>query len=253
MIDKIFAEHKKRIITGLSLIGVVAIIALIDNLFLTWLFFGVAFMGAFYESMKLFKVDEDYLYVIALVFWLIAYFYPNPDNLIFLVLIGVASVRAYNKTVDLKIIYPFLYPSVSFLFLLSLYKDFGMGIVIWLVLIVAITDTGAYFVGKSIGVSPFSETSPNKTMEGVVGGVLLATLISSFYGWLYLSFLMAFIISFVVSISSVFGDLFESYLKREANVKDSGNILPGHGGILDRTDGYLFGAVVLVVLLRGFA
>ena len=48
----------------------------------------------------------------------------------------------------------------------------------------------------------------------------------------------------------MFGDLFESYLKREADVKDSGTILPGHGGVLDRTDGYLFGAIVMLVLLR---
>jgi phosphatidate cytidylyltransferase len=60
----------------------------------------------------------------------------------------------------------------------------------------------------------------------------------------------AIIVSAIVSLSSVFGDLYESYLKREAGVKDSGNILPGHGGVLDRVDGYLFGAIVMLVLLR---
>ena len=64
------------------------------------------------------------------------------------------------------------------------------------------------------------------------------------------SFFTAVLISLIVSVASVFGDLFESYLKREANVKDSGDILPGHGGILDRTDGYLFGGIVMLVLLR---
>ncbi len=54
----------------------------------------------------------------------------------------------------------------------------------------------------------------------------------------------------MVAVSSIFGDLFESYLKREAGVKDSGNILPGHGGVLDRTDGYLFAGIVMVVLIR---
>ena len=57
-------------------------------------------------------------------------------------------------------------------------------------------------------------------------------------------------LSLIYGIVSQFGDFFESYLKREAEVKDSGNILPGHGGILDRTDGYLFGGIVMLILLR---
>ena len=61
---------------------------------------------------------------------------------------------------------------------------------------------------------------------------------------------IAFIVTLLTSIASVFGDLFESYLKREAGVKDSGDILPGHGGILDRIDGYIFGAPMMVIALR---
>jgi phosphatidate cytidylyltransferase len=66
------------------------------------------------------------------------------------------------------------------------------------------------------------------------------------------SFLLSLVVALLVSTSSIFGDLFESYLKRNANIKDSGNILPGHGGVLDRLDGYLFGAVVMVLLLGAF-
>jgi len=213
---------------------------------------GVAFIFSFYEAMKLFRVEGDYLYVIAIILWILAYFYPNPDDLIFLVLIVISSIIAYNRSLEFKILYPFLYPTVSFLFLLELYND-GIILLIWLVVIVALTDTGAYFVGKSIGQTPFSLTSPKKTLEGVMGGVLIATIVGAFVGLYSVEFLTAFIISFFVSLSSVFGDLFESYLKREAGVKDSGDILPGHGGVLDRMDGYLFGGIILVILFRGFA
>ena len=65
-----------------------------------------------------------------------------------------------------------------------------------------------------------------------------------------ISTLGAIVISVVVAIASVFGDLFESYLKRLAKIKDSGDILPGHGGILDRTDGYLFAGVIMLLILR---
>ena len=145
---------------------------------------------------------------------------------------------------------PLLYPTASFLFLLSLYSEYGTMTLLWLLVIVASTDIGAYFVGKSIGKTKFCETSPNKTIEGVIGGVVFAVILGTLFSTNGISFVNALIISAIVSITSIFGDLFESYLKREADVKDSGTILPGHGGILDRTDGYLFGAIVMLVLLR---
>ena len=145
---------------------------------------------------------------------------------------------------------PLLYPTASFLFLLSLYSEYGTMTLLWLLIIVASTDIGAYFVGKSIGKTKFCETSPNKTIEGVIGGVVFAVIFGTLFSINEISFVNALIISGIVSITSIFGDLFESYLKREADVKDSGTILPGHGGVLDRTDGYLFGAIAMLVLLR---
>ena len=111
---------------------------------------------------------------------------------------------------------------------------------LWLLIAVAVTDIGAYFVGKSIGKTPFCPTSPKKTMEGVVGGVLIATVTATFVGTTIVDIEKALLISLLASLASVFGDLFESSLKRQAGVKDSGTILPGHGGVLDRIDGYLF-------------
>jgi phosphatidate cytidylyltransferase len=137
------------------------------------------------------------------------------------------------------------------LFILTMYQEYGVLSLLWLLVVVAATDVGAYAVGKSIGKTPFSETSPNKTIEGVLGGIAVATVAGMFVGLSLVDLGVSLIISFMVAVSSIFGDLFESLLKREAGVKDSGDILPGHGGVLDRIDGYLFGAIVMLVLLRG--
>ena len=133
---------------------------------------------------------------------------------------------------------------------LGLYKDFGIYSVVWLIIVVAFTDTFAYFSGKYLGKTKFSPTSPNKTWEGVAGGIIAGTIFGSVAGLYFNGFLFALTLSFFVSFFSVFGDLFESYLKRGANLKDSGNIFPGHGGVLDRLDGYLFGVVILYIGMK---
>lgn len=249
----IYESNKQRVLTGLLMVAFALFFAVLDNAFVTWLVLGAVYVFAFYEAMKLFGIDDNKLYVYAVLLWLVAFIYPNPDDLIYLVLIGMLGFMAYNKMTDFKPLLPFLYPSVSMLFLYALYHDFGMRVLVWLVVVVALTDTGAYFVGKSIGKTPFSPTSPNKTLEGVLGGVLIASVAGAFLGTFFVSFALAFCISIATSVASVFGDLFESLLKREAGIKDSGNLFPGHGGMLDRLDGYLFGVIVMVILLRGFA
>lgn len=246
----IIKESSTRIKTGVVLIIAMIIIGYIDSYFVMWLLFGTMLMISISEAKKLFQLDSDSIYVYSALLWFAAYFYPNPEDLIFIVAIGYASQLAYKKTLDKKMFLPLFYPTASFLFLLSLYSEYGVMTLLWLLVIVASADTGAYFVGKSIGKTKFSETSPNKTIEGVIGGVVIAIILGSFFANDNLHIVSAILVSAIVALSSVFGDLYESYLKREAGIKDSGDILPGHGGILDRTDGYLFGAIVMLVLLR---
>ena len=249
---KIFTDHQERWLTGIGLLALVGFIGWIDSFFVMWAFLGVIYIFAFYEAMKLFKLVGPSAYFWAIILWIFAYFYPNPDDLFFLIAIIFGASLAYFHNFDKRLLLPFLYPVSGILFFLIIYEDYGIQAMFWLLVTVALTDIGAFFTGKAIGRTKFSDTSPNKTIEGVIGGILIATLIGTYAGLFIAPFWIALIVTFVTSLASVFGDLFESYLKREAGVKDSGDLLPGHGGILDRIDGYLFGAPMMIIALRAF-
>ena len=105
-----------------------------------------------------------------------------------------------------------------------------------------INDTMAYVVGSLIGKTPLSKISPKKTWEGTIGGVMLTIAIMGFAGSNLLGTTpsVAIIIALIASVFGTVGDLFESKLKRMADVKDSGSFMPGHGGFLDRFDSLLF-------------
>lgn len=117
-------------------------------------------------------------------------------------------------------------------------------LVLYLIFLVAMADSGAYFTGKAFGKNKLApELSPGKTREGLLGGLIGAALWSILGAWFFdlpaQDWIYFVFLSVAVALLSVAGDLFESLIKREAGQKDSGNILPGHGGILDRVDGLL--------------
>lgn len=122
---------------------------------------------------------------------------------------------------------------------------YGTELVIILVAIIAATDIGAYFSGKIIGGAKLApRISPNKTWAGLIGGATCASAVSV---WLHHDFTAmsthsTALIGVLIAILGQTGDIFESWLKRRAGVKDSGKILPGHGGLLDRFDGYTLAA-----------
>ena len=105
-----------------------------------------------------------------------------------------------------------------------------------------INDTMAYLVGSVIGKTPFSKISPKKTWEGTIGGAILCVIVISLIAYFteLIKVKNAAIIAALCAIFGTLGDLFESKLKRMANVKDSGSFMPGHGGFLDRFDSLLF-------------
>lgn len=115
-----------------------------------------------------------------------------------------------------------------------------------------INDTMAYVVGSFIGKTPFSKISPKKTWEGTIGGAILAIVIITLVGMNFysLEWEPLLIISSVAAVFGTLGDLLESKIKRMANVKDSGNFMPGHGGFLDRFDSLLIAIPFTWLLLK---
>ena len=243
---------KERLITSIALIVALLIIGLIDNIYLTGLVIAVIAVVGMYEAKRLFKIDDERVFYF-LSFLAVLSIFINP---IFIAVVGVLAVSGYVAFYqkDINLVSISLYPFLPLMILFDLYLKTSMGVIGWLIVIIAATDSFAFLIGRNFAKQFFKEgfcaTSPNKSWEGVIGGVVRVTLIGSLIGLAFFDFINSFVISFGVSIASVFGDLFESYLKRKANVKDSGNILPGHGGVLDRIDGYLFGAPLMWAIIQ---
>ena len=144
------------------------------------------------------------------------------------------------------ILYISLIALYLYYFQLSLTKirtEYNENIILILLSVCIFSDIGGYIVGKSIGGPKLTTISPNKTISGAIGSILLA-IIGAFSVNILLDVLdqrkiITYVWIIAMSIFCQIGDLFISFLKRKAKVKDTGNILPGHGGILDRVDGLL--------------
>lgn len=143
----------------------------------------------------------------------------------------------------------------SYLISLRLFTPKGEWWVFFALLLIWSNDTGAFFIGRRFGRHKLHElVSPKKTIEGALGGIMLATGVALFtnFAFHYTSYIEAALLGVLASILSICGDLWESGLKRIAGVKDSGTILPGHGGVLDRFDSLLFTIPVLYYYIHSF-
>jgi phosphatidate cytidylyltransferase len=135
------------------------------------------------------------------------------------------------------------------------YQNANLYIPLLIIVSVWVNDTMAYLVGSMIGRHPLSSISPNKTWEGTIGGVILAVMLVTKVTQYYLPDLstsFVFMVCLIAAIAGNYGDLMESKLKRLAGVKDSGAMMPGHGGFLDRFDSILLATPFVWLLLQIF-
>lgn len=248
---------KQRIITGVVAGALFILFVLLGNLPFTLLVYALAAVGI-YELLKMKNIQ---LFSIPGLLGLLVTFsllLPPSFNLeemavtkLELLIIGAILLLVYSVLVKNH----FTFDDVGFILLSTIYvgmgfyylietRNGGLEFIIFALLIVWSTDSGAYFIGRKIGKKKlWPEISPNKTVEGFVGGIIAAVVFACIMQMIYpisSSYIAIIIISIIASIFGQMGDLVESAIKRHYGVKDSGSLLPGHGGILDRFDSLLF-------------
>ncbi|MDO5977929.1 phosphatidate cytidylyltransferase [Flavivirga spongiicola] len=165
-----------------------------------------------------------------------------------------------EKTIPLfaskRFILTTFYLSSAFVFLILIvnyHKNYDPSILLGSFILVWVNDSFAYLVGKNFGKQKlFEKISPKKTVEGFLGGLFFSCVASYFIATFteLLGFTSWLILSIIISVFGTLGDLIESKFKRQANVKDSGVIMPGHGGLLDRLDSIIFAAPFIYLFLR---
>ena len=186
---------------------------------------------------------------------LIGSFYFN----VFLLICLIISIYEWNnisKKLLLKI-FGFFFLILSFFSIYKLRNDFdGEYLLVFFILLICVsTDLGGFIFGKIFKGPRLTKISPNKTYSGVIGSYILSFILTLFYYlklksfYLDKSIFQIIVIIFLVSTVSQIGDLLLSYFKRLSNVKDTGKLIPGHGGILDRIDGMIFAFPFFYVLI----
>ena len=191
---------------------------------------------------------------ITLLFSLMIMFFSNLFFVFFLIIfltLGIVEflnlINKIHKNIFKKIISNTLFISyifVLFSILLQFSVFYNLKIIIFTILLICISsDIGGYFFGKKLNGPKLTKISPNKTIAGSIGALFLSSLTSI----ITISYLIneitfkSFLLGIIISLGVQIGDIFFSFLKRRARLKDTGNILPGHGGILDRIDGIIIG------------
>ncbi|MFS0782267.1 phosphatidate cytidylyltransferase [Bacillus sp. 1P06AnD] len=258
---------KQRIITAIIAAAVFLPVVVYGGWLFTILIYLMATVGL-YELLKMHKMRVLSVPSILsfVMLWLVLIpelsmdvLYDMDLNKMTIILVGLLLLLAY--TVFSKNAFTFddvgftvvavLYTAMGFYYIMAT-RDIGLVHIFFVLFTLWATDSGAYFVGRAIGKNKlWPEISPNKTIEGALGGVvagMAVALIFAFFTDIDMSVGRMLMLGIVIAIFGQIGDLVQSAFKRHYGVKDSGKLLPGHGGILDRSDSWLFVFPILYLL-----
>lgn len=267
-----------------ALSGIVFITLLISAILYSSLTFHLLFfifcLLAVYEFQKMTKIKSPLLYVLASVYFLFSeaslllvkgkseflvfYIDKYQDCVQYFILFSFFLISLFSKDIKKpfkylgKIFITYIYAILPFTIIATIpyinaTKTYDGEVILACLILIWSTDTFAYLIGRAFGKRKlFKRISPKKTIEGSIGGVVITLIIAyvlshyftqhTVWGWMGLSL--------VVSIMGSIGDLVESMFKRAVKIKDSGNIIPGHGGILDRFDSLIFASPFIYYYLH---
>jgi phosphatidate cytidylyltransferase len=265
-------EMLTRSLSGLLYVSLLIICLNFEHLLIVLFFiFGLICMG---EFKKLIQLKSNIPYLIFVVLYAIFGYWQNFLNttnglneiiqilMVLSIFVNLFLIKDLfsEKTIPLfsskRFILTTFYLSSAFVFLILIAKQhepYNPNILLGSFILVWVNDSFAYIVGKNFGKQKlFEKISPKKTVEGFLGGLFFSSLASYFIATFTntLDFTSWLILSIIISVFGTLGDLIESKFKRQAKVKDSGVIMPGHGGLLDRLDSIIFAAPFIYLFLR---
>lgn len=262
---------KKRVLSAIIMILIFVPLLFVGGLLFS-IFMTILALGAMHELMKIREEKKEFPTLIKVMSYLMIIFssiitynqnifsYTMSYQLIsFIVLIFLLPILLKDKKMDynindaLYIVGSLLFINIAFNLILVI-RNYSLNYLIYLLLITVITDTFALITGSYIGKNKLApKISPNKTIEGFIGGVLMGTFVATVFYYTVIdgniSIVILLFTTLFLSVVGQLGDLVFSSIKRTYDVKDFSNLIPGHGGILDRFDSLIFVTLAFILVM----
>ena len=274
---------KQRILTGILIFTMTVLLIIFSGFIVYPIVLAALCVRGVFELMRVIGVEKRLsvaipAYILSAVFPILAYFVDSDTTIQYLLALAAAMFvymlylmgcgvfskgkLSFSKLSELFTSITYVTVSFSSLSLMRyLDREVGVFVIVLVFLVSWACDTGAYFTGMLFGKHKLiPEISPKKTVEGAIGGIVIATLAYLLYGFvldklipeMYVNYIFLGVFGMLLSVFSQLGDLIASLLKREYGVKDYGRIFPGHGGVMDRFDSTVSVSTALMILCAVF-